>query len=72
MYLASLLIYSRTFTYILILKVVGMHEAFRDVLPQGVEEAIAMGKRNLQRFSLSIREFEWHLQLLAQLEASEL
>ncbi|OAQ69169.1 C6 finger domain-containing protein [Pochonia chlamydosporia 170] len=61
-----------TFTYILILKVVGMHEAFRDVLPQGVEEAIAMGKRNLLRFSLSIREFEWHLQLLAQLEASEL
>ncbi|KAI5919434.1 hypothetical protein F4810DRAFT_687413 [Camillea tinctor] len=59
-----------TFAMVIILRVCTVIPVFAPILPQDVEEAIFLGKRNLQRFSASIREFQWHLRVLDQLDAA--
>ncbi|KAL6410986.1 C6 finger domain-containing protein [Ilyonectria robusta] len=59
-----------TFTYLVILRVATLYPIFRHVLPDDVEHVIWTGKRNLQRFSISIGEFAWHLELLERLDSS--
>lgn len=54
---------------VIILRVATICSAFREILPDDIEEAIFLGRRNLQRFRLSIREFEWHLGILDKLDA---
>jgi len=41
---------------------------FQEVIPADIEEVIIAGQQNLKRFSLSVREFEWHLRELAKLD----
>ncbi|KAI1484539.1 hypothetical protein F5X96DRAFT_435421 [Biscogniauxia mediterranea] len=57
-----------TFAMVIVLRVCTVVPVFAPILPQDVEEAIFLGKRNLQRFSASIREFQWHLRVLEQLD----
>ncbi|KAF9870463.1 C6 finger domain-containing protein [Colletotrichum karsti] len=59
-----------TFTMVIILRVASMCPVFRDALPTDVEHAIFVGTRNLRRFNISIKEFEWHLGMLERMEAS--
>ncbi|KAH6662927.1 hypothetical protein F5X68DRAFT_178041 [Plectosphaerella plurivora] len=59
-----------TFTYLVILRVATIYPIFRHVLPDHVEDVIAAGKRNMRRFSLSIGEFGWHLDLLGNLDVA--
>ncbi|KAI0593205.1 hypothetical protein F4775DRAFT_586993 [Biscogniauxia sp. FL1348] len=59
-----------TFAMVIILRVCTLVPVFAPILPQDIEEAIFLGKRNLQRFSASIREFQWHLRVLEQLDAA--
>ncbi|KAI1631204.1 hypothetical protein F4809DRAFT_646656 [Biscogniauxia mediterranea] len=59
-----------TFAMVIVLRVCTVVPVFAPILPQDVEEAIFLGKRNLQRFSASIREFQWHLRVLEQLDAA--
>lgn len=55
---------------VIILRVATVCSAFREILLDDIEEAIFLGKRNLQRFSISVREFEWHLRILEKLDAA--
>ena len=41
---------------------------FQEVIPADIEEVIIAGQQNLKRFSMSVREFEWHLRELAKLD----
>lgn len=41
---------------------------FQQIMPSDIEDVITMGKQNLQRFSLSVTEFEWHLKELQKLD----
>ncbi|KAF6811084.1 C6 finger domain-containing protein [Colletotrichum musicola] len=59
-----------TFTMVIILRVATMCPVFRDILPADIEKAMFVGTRNLRRFSISVKEFEWHLGVLERLEAS--
>ncbi|KAF6802046.1 C6 finger domain-containing protein, partial [Colletotrichum sojae] len=59
-----------TFTMVIILRVATMCPVFRDILPADIEQAMFGGTRNLRRFSISVKEFEWHLGVLERLEAS--
>ncbi|KAL0936764.1 C6 finger domain-containing protein [Colletotrichum truncatum] len=59
-----------TFTMVMILRVATMCQVFQDVLPGDIEHAIFVGRRNLRRFNISVKEFEWHLKVLEQMEAS--
>lgn len=54
----------------MILIVATVSPLFQDVLPIDVEESIASGVRNLKRFSMSVREFAWHLEVLERLDTS--
>lgn len=53
-----------------ILRVATMCPVFKESLPEDIEGAMFVGKRNLRRFSISVKEFEWHLSVLERLEAS--
>lgn len=57
---------------VIILRVATICSAFREILLDDIEEAIFIGKRNLQRFGISVREFEWHLRILEQLDAARI
>ncbi|KAK6213091.1 hypothetical protein QIS74_09093 [Colletotrichum tabaci] len=59
-----------TFTMVVILRVATMCAVFREILPPDIEQAMFVGTRNLRRFSISVREFEWHLGVLDRLEAA--
>lgn len=61
---------ARTFTMAMILIVATVSPLFQDILPIDVEESIASGVRNLRRFSMSVREFSWHLEVLERLDAA--
>lgn len=61
---------SRTFTYLVILRVATLYPVFRHVLPADAERAIWTGKRNLQRFGVSVAEFAWHIDLLERIDAA--
>lgn len=63
-----MLIIPRTFTYIVILRIATVCPVFGSVLPHDVEDIIATGKRNMQRFRVSVREFIWHIQVLESLD----
>ncbi|KAI1455853.1 hypothetical protein F4805DRAFT_468439 [Annulohypoxylon moriforme] len=59
-----------TFTMVMILRVCTRCKIFAGILPDNVDEVIYLGKRNLRRFSINIREFEWHLNILEKLEGT--
>jgi hypothetical protein len=52
----------------LISMIATISKPFMSVLPADIEESIALGVRNLKRFSVSVPEFAWHLQALEQIE----
>lgn len=54
----------------IILIVATVSPLFQDILPIDVEESIASGVRNLRRFSMSVREFSWHLEVLERLDTA--
>ncbi|KXH26607.1 hypothetical protein CSIM01_02908 [Colletotrichum simmondsii] len=59
-----------TFTMVTILRVATMCPVFKEILPEDIEGAMFVGTRNLRRFSISVKEFEWHLSVLERLAAS--
>ncbi|KAK1712440.1 hypothetical protein BDP67DRAFT_517395 [Colletotrichum lupini] len=59
-----------TFTMVTILRVATMCPVFKEILPEDIEGAMFVGTRNLRRFSISVRGFEWHLSVLERLAAS--
>ncbi|KAI0383487.1 hypothetical protein F5Y04DRAFT_250333 [Hypomontagnella monticulosa] len=60
-----------TFTMVIILRVCTIRKEFSGILPDDVEEVIYLGKRNIQRFSVNIKEFKWHLDVLERLERAK-
>jgi hypothetical protein len=54
----------------MILRIATVVPAFRDIVLPNIESAIFLGKRNLKRFSVSIAEFEAHLDVLEQLDGA--
>lgn len=52
----------------IILMITTSSPQFQEVIPADIEEVIIAGQQNLKRFSLSVREFEWHLRELAKLD----
>uniref|UniRef100_A0A0B7KCB1 Zn(2)-C6 fungal-type domain-containing protein n=2 Tax=Bionectria ochroleuca TaxID=29856 RepID=A0A0B7KCB1_BIOOC len=59
-----------TFTMITILMVSTITPAMSSIVPHDVEESIITGVHNLRRFSNSVREFSWHLNILERLDIS--
>lgn len=59
-----------TFTMTMILMVATISPLFRDILPIDVEESIASGVRNMRRFSMSVQEFTWHIDVLERLDTA--
>ncbi|KAF5232582.1 hypothetical protein FAUST_8614 [Fusarium austroamericanum] len=59
-----------TFTMTIILMISTIVPVLRELLPTDVEEVIETGKRNLLRFSQSVTQFEWHIQVLENLETA--
>ena len=53
---------------VIILMITTSSPQFQEVIPADIEEVIIAGQQNLKRFSLSVREFEWHLRELAKLD----
>lgn len=60
--------FSRTFTMTIILMISTIIPVLHGLLPIDVEEVIETGKRNLLRFSQSVTQFEWHIQVLENLD----
>ncbi|KAL2859394.1 hypothetical protein BJX68DRAFT_261835 [Aspergillus pseudodeflectus] len=56
--------------YIIILRVATICPHFTSIIPDNIEEVIATGMRNLRRFSVSIKEFRWHLGFLEEMHQS--
>jgi hypothetical protein len=54
----------------IILMVATIFPIFRNLLPDDVEDAILGGKRNLSRFSQSVAEFSWHIEILERLDVA--
>lgn len=54
----------------MILMVASVSPIFQHILPTGVEDAISSGFRILRRFSVSVREFTWHLKVLERLDTA--
>ncbi|KAF5702840.1 oleate-activated transcription factor 1 [Fusarium mundagurra] len=59
-----------TFTMTIILMVATIFPIFKDLLPGDVEDVILAGKRNLARFSQSVAEFSWHIEILERLDVA--
>ncbi|KAH8660475.1 hypothetical protein BX600DRAFT_383208 [Xylariales sp. PMI_506] len=59
-----------TFTMTIILRISTIFPPLRGIMPADVEDTIRTGKRILERFSASIKEFAWHLSILQRLDAS--
>ncbi|KAF5230096.1 hypothetical protein FANTH_13978 [Fusarium anthophilum] len=59
-----------TFTMTIILMVATIFPIFKDLLPENVEDVILAGKRNLARFSQSVAEFSWHIEILKRLDVA--
>ncbi|KAH6616811.1 hypothetical protein C7974DRAFT_52714 [Boeremia exigua] len=59
-----------TFTMIIILRIATLCQLFRDLLSDDVEHVIFVGKRNLRRFARSVKDFQWHLEVLDKLDAA--
>lgn len=55
---------------VIILRVATVCTVFRDILPDDVDDVIVVGKRNMKRFGLSVKEFQWHLEVLDKLDAA--
>jgi hypothetical protein len=53
---------------VIILRVATTCAVFNNILLADTEDVIAIGKRNLRRFSVSIPEFRWHLDVLEALD----
>ena len=53
---------------VIILMITTSSPQFQEVIPADIEEVIIAGQQNLKRFSMSVREFEWHLRELAKLD----
>lgn len=54
----------------MILMVATVSPLFADMLPHDTEEAILIGVQNLRRFRNSVKEFEWHLEVLECMESA--
>lgn len=54
----------------IILMVATVSPLYASILPAGIEESIYLGVQNLRRFSISVEEFEWHLEVLDLLETA--
>jgi hypothetical protein len=54
----------------MILMVATISPLFRDILPIDVEDSILSGLRSLGRFSKSVHEFAWHIDVLERLDAA--
>ncbi len=54
----------------IILRISTICPAFREIMLPDIEETIFLGKRNLGRFCMSVKEFEWHLEVLQRLDAA--
>jgi hypothetical protein len=52
----------------MILRVATTCSVFNNILLPDTEIVIATGKRNLRRFSVSIPEFQWHIEVLEALD----
>ncbi|KAL5586958.1 hypothetical protein FOVSG1_012094 [Fusarium oxysporum f. sp. vasinfectum] len=59
-----------TFTMTIILMVATIFPIFKDLLPDDVEDVILGGKMNLARFSQSVAEFSWHIEILERLDVA--
>ncbi|KAH6695538.1 hypothetical protein F5X68DRAFT_266897 [Plectosphaerella plurivora] len=57
-----------TFTMVIILRVASVCPPLQAAMPGEIEDVISTGKRNLKRFSGSVREFRWHMEVLDQLD----
>ncbi|PVH82098.1 hypothetical protein DL98DRAFT_530530 [Cadophora sp. DSE1049] len=57
-----------TFAMVTILMISTSSPQFQQIIPADIEEVIVAGQQNLKRFSLSVREFDWHLQELEKLD----
>lgn len=66
----QLIIISRTFTYLIILRLATVCQIFRDIVPDDVEHVISIGRRNMELFSSSVKEFKHHLEILNRLDAA--
>lgn len=64
------LFFSSTFTMTIILMVATIFPIFKDLVPDDVEDVILGGKRNLARFSQSVAEFSWHIEILERLDVA--
>ncbi|KAH7411086.1 hypothetical protein BKA64DRAFT_373122 [Cadophora sp. MPI-SDFR-AT-0126] len=57
-----------TFAMVIILMIATISPQFQQIIPADIDEVIISGQQNLKRFSLSVTEFEWHLQKLEELD----
>lgn len=55
---------------VIILMISAACPSFRPILPADLEEAIATGQQNMLRFSMSIKEFDWHIKELRNLDVA--
>lgn len=53
---------------IIILRVATVCPVFSGILPADTEHIIGVGKQNLRRFSNSIKELSWHMEVLRALD----
>lgn len=53
---------------VIILMISTTSSSFYQILPHDIDEVIEMGKKNLKRFSRSVKEFEWHTKELEKLD----
>lgn len=58
----------RTFAMVMILMISTTSVCFHKILPPDIEAVIGLGQRNLNHFSYSVKEFEWHLKALERLD----
>lgn len=59
-----------TFTMVMILRVASVCPPLQTAMPDEAEAVISTGKRNLRRFSGSVREFRWHMEVLDKLDVA--
>lgn len=55
---------------VIILRVASVCPPLQELIPDDVENVIRVGKRNLRRFGVSVKEFRWHSEVLDELDAA--
>lgn len=42
---------------------------FQNILPEDIETVICMGQQNIRRYSVNVKEFEWHIRELEKINS---